>query len=173
MPSLISWVKKSNSLKISNFTLTLLKGISLYSPRMVETANKRFTIDLPSEIKSITGHPHTPFLDQVRSKQHTSPPHLTNCAIQVPCSWGALFSPTVWKQFRSYLRTRLAHGADVQVGQRIAASFSNAHQYQMNIPRSRINGWKGSWKKYLMEMSYSQGIYMLYPNFYNQVTCTK
>jgi hypothetical protein len=110
-------------------------GVSLYTPRMVETAKERFKVDLPADMERITGYRYTPFLDQV------------------PCSWGALYSPTVWKEFRNYLRMRLEQGDSVK----------------MNIPNSRINGWKGSWKKYLMEMTYSQGLYMLYPNFKDQV----
>ena len=114
-------------------------GVSLYTPRMIETAKERFKVDLPTDMKRVTGHRYTPFLDQV------------------PCSWGALYSPTVWKEFRNYLRMRLEQGESVK----------------MNIPGSRINGWKGSWKKYLMEMSYSRGLYMLYPNFKDQVLLTK
>ena len=37
----------------------------------------------------------------------------------------------------------------------------------MEIPKSRTNGWKGSWKKYYFEIMYIHGTYLLYPNFIN------
>jgi hypothetical protein len=40
----------------------------------------------------------------------------------------------------------------------------------VEIPKSRTNGWKGSWKKYFFELMYTKGTYMLYPNFLDQLS---
>ncbi len=72
---------------------------------------------------------------------------------QLPCSWGSLFLPGPWREFHRYMRRRLHEGA-------IAVS----------IPRSATNGWSTSWKKFLIELSYLRGWYVLYPNFYNQTS---
>ena len=71
---------------------------------------------------------------------------------QLPCSWGALFFPEAWRAFRDYLLHRMAQGPAVQV----------------KIPGSVVDGWKGSWKKYLIELMYRRAQWMLYPNFRNQ-----
>src|SRR3546814_2730681 len=41
--------------------------------------------------------------------------HIVFCGQQVPCSWGVFYSPTVWKEFRQYLRQRLAEGTSMKV----------------------------------------------------------
>lgn len=69
----------------------------------------------------------------------------------IPCSWGALQFPGPWREFHQYMQFRL----------RTNDSF-------LIIPGSRSNGWKGSWKKYYMELAWAKGLYMLYPNFRNQ-----
>lgn len=71
---------------------------------------------------------------------------------QLPCSWGALFFPEPWRAFRDYLLHRMAQDPAVQV----------------KIPGSVVDGWKGSWKKYLIELMYRRAQWMLYPNFKNQ-----
>lgn len=73
-------------------------------------------------------------------------------AQQLPCSWGALFYAQPWRNFREWLLLRT--GADSP--KRIA------------IPDSAVPGWKGSWKKFLIELMYLRAKWMLYPNFRNQ-----
>ena len=70
---------------------------------------------------------------------------------QLPCSWGSLFFPRPWHEFHDYMNQRL-HGSAPAV----------------TIPDSATNGWKTSWKKFLIELSYLRGYVVLYPNFHNQ-----
>jgi len=70
---------------------------------------------------------------------------------QLPCSWGALFFPQPWHAFHSYMRRRMLDEAPAVI-----------------IPKSATNGWKTSWKKFLIELSYLEGYVVLYPNFPNQ-----
>ena len=74
---------------------------------------------------------------------------------QLPCSWGALFFPKHWREFYKYMGTRYT---------------DDLKQYMVNIPKSRTNGWKTSWKKFLIDMMYFRGYVTLYPNFPNQAS---
>jgi hypothetical protein len=73
---------------------------------------------------------------------------------QLPCSWGALFFPEQWRAFRDYLLLRMTQEPPVVV----------------YMPGSVVHGWKGSWKKYLIELMYARAQWMLYPNFRNQTS---
>jgi len=70
---------------------------------------------------------------------------------QLPCSWGSLFFPEAWAAFHEYMHARLAGRAPA-----------------ITIPGSATNGWKTSWKKFLIELAYLRGYVVLYPNFGNQ-----
>jgi hypothetical protein len=106
-----------------------LVGLSLYTPRLVETRMPRRRIDLHAEVAGPA------FLQQL------------------PCSWGAVFFPKPWIEFHRYLRARLHEEAPA-----------------VEIPFSATNGWKGSWKKYLIELGYLRGWVYLYPNLKNQTS---
>ncbi|KAJ1638524.1 hypothetical protein T492DRAFT_943726 [Pavlovales sp. CCMP2436] len=73
---------------------------------------------------------------------------------QLPCSWGALFFPEHWRVFRDYVLHRMSQEASASV----------------MIPGSVVDGWKGSWKKFLIELMYRRAQWMLYPNFKNQTS---
>ncbi|KAI5079729.1 hypothetical protein GOP47_0005208 [Adiantum capillus-veneris] len=44
----------------------------------------------------------------------------------------------------------------------------DAKANNVQIPKSRTNGWQASWKKFLIDMMYLRGYVALYPNFPNQ-----
>lgn len=80
---------------------------------------------------------------------HPNTPYLH----QLPCSWGALFFPKHWREFYVYMGSRYTEDAKAN---------------DVQIPKSRTNGWQASWKKFLIDMMYLRGYVVLYPNFPNQ-----
>src|SRR5262249_7909728 len=73
-------------------------------------------------------------------------------ALQQPCSWGAVYFPHQWRYFRDWYYA----GVDPLV------SDENDNYTR----RASSNTWdhKSSWKKYLIQLMYDSGWYMLYPN---------
>jgi hypothetical protein len=112
-----------------------IMGISLYSPRITETVFPKPKFDSTQITSLISGDPQYPYL------------------MQTPCSWGALFFPTHWREFMSYSSLRRA---------------SNSTDHRVVIPGSRTNGWKQSWKRFMFEIMYLRGFFMIYPNFADQ-----
>jgi len=74
---------------------------------------------------------------------------------EIPCSWGAAFNGVYWKEALLYFQKR--HDEE-QKSRRII------------IPRSRVTGWKGSWKKWLIELGYTQHWTTIYPIFPNETS---
>jgi hypothetical protein len=99
-------------------------GISLYTPSWNEIAYPHKTFEVP-----------------------TSDPIFM---MQLPCSWGAVYFPDRWREFKRYFDARIS-GFD-QVSP---------------IPNSNSENWERSWKRYLIELMYFRGWTMLYPNFEN------
>ncbi|KAL4611095.1 hypothetical protein ACB092_08G099800 [Castanea dentata] len=114
-------------------SLPELTSLSLYTPRLVEVVKERPKWNPTEFFKHI--HPNTPYLHQL------------------PCSWGAVFFPKLWREFYVYMNMRFTEDAK-----------SNPVQ----IPKSRTNGWQASWKKFLIDMMYLRGYVSLYPNFPKQ-----
>ncbi|CAG8529354.1 7785_t:CDS:2 [Paraglomus occultum] len=79
-------------------------------------------------------------------------PSRTPYLCQVPCSWGAVYFPEIWREFHDYLLVRIEDWNTLK--------FQN-----VTIPWSRSNKWRASWKKFLIELTYLRGYVMLYPNF--------
>ncbi|GBB88802.1 hypothetical protein RclHR1_01540025 [Rhizophagus clarus] len=73
---------------------------------------------------------------------------------QVPCSWGAVFFPEIWREFHDYFPARLQDSNGLQI-------------QNITVPESRSNHWKNSWKRFLIELVYLRGYVMLYPNYEN------
>ncbi|KAI3634739.1 hypothetical protein MIR68_007120 [Amoeboaphelidium protococcarum] len=117
-------------------SISQLYGISLYTPKVHEVTYPKRKFRADEEIIP----QFSPFL------------------FQVPCSWGALYFPEVWRQFHSYLKDRDPMSLD---------SHSGAKS-DVVIPKSRSNVWRQSWKKFFIELVYRHGLVMLYPNFKNQ-----
>ena len=72
---------------------------------------------------------------------------------QLPCSWGALYFPHFWRELRAY--------ASLREDPRFTSE-------RFVIPGSRSTGWSSSWKKYAIELFWSKGYFLMYPNFPNQ-----
>ena len=72
--------------------------------------------------------------------------------LQTPCSWGAVFFPEHWREFHCYLIIRESD-APVPL------------TFKVVFPKVVSNGWKGSWKRFLIELVYLRGYTALYPNY--------
>ena len=112
-----------------------LFGISLYQQKIIEL---RPTGRQPFDARTLfraapLSDPSTPYLSQI------------------PCSWGALYFPSPWREFHDYLALRLSQSA-LPIGRTI-------------VPGVRSNKWTRSWKKYFIELAYLRGYVMLYPNY--------
>ncbi|CAG8493867.1 20344_t:CDS:2, partial [Dentiscutata erythropus] len=112
-------------------------GISLYNIRISEL--------------NMTGR--KPF-NAAKVLQDTKYPNQSPYLSQVPCSWGALFFPEIWREFHYYLDARLA-------------DVSGPQLQQIVVPESRSIRWSRSWKRYFIELIYLRGYLMLYPNYKN------
>ena len=122
-----------------------LFGISLYTPRLVETRIPRRTIDLYRELPRPRAAGGGSLFRQ-----------------QLPCSWGALFFPQPWLDFHTYMNRRLYTGAP-------AVRIPDSRNMRLG---SAVNGWSTSWKKFMIELCYLQGHTFLYPSFRNQSSFT-
>ena len=148
-------------------------GISLYSPRITETTNPKKRFNSTALVRSLRG------------KKHDEMPYM----LQTPCSWGAVYFPVRTIGSRTYQSSRacpsplyflfltdhprnLMHLPPSQspwmeflryIKRRSASTAAD-----FEIPGSRTNGWKQSWKKYHFEFLYIKGYYLLYPNFHGQ-----
>lgn len=107
-------------------------GISLYTPRVLETGIKsRESFELEGMGVSVG----TPFV------------------FEVPCSWGSAFKSQKWHEAMSYFKKR----------------FQGIQVYPP-LRGSRVNGWQGSWKKWMIELAHVKREYTLYPHFHNQTS---
>lgn len=69
----------------------------------------------------------------------------------IPCSWGAVYFPEIWKEFHVFLAQRLSE-----------ETFPITQEI---VPEVRSNRWTKSWKKFFIEMAFLRGYVMLYPNY--------
>lgn len=72
---------------------------------------------------------------------------------EVPCSWGAAFFMKPWYNAMQYFSLRLQH----------KKTFAA-------IPDSRVNGWSGSWKRWLLELGFFENWCTIYPYFTNETS---
>jgi len=72
---------------------------------------------------------------------------------EVPCSWGATFMESYWLTALEYFQQRAA-GVNVFPA----------------IPKTRVNGWTGSWKKWLIELGYYRKWSTIYVRFANETS---
>ena len=115
-------------------------GVSMYTPRTVE---------------SVAETPRFPFNT---ASMRTSPDTFL-FKYSLPCSWGALWLPGAWAEFLVYMRTRLTLEGEL-----------GAEETVVSVPPSQSVVWFGSWKKYMIEMMYTNELYMVYPNFPEQAS---
>ncbi|KAI8641421.1 hypothetical protein BD408DRAFT_444373 [Parasitella parasitica] len=135
------WIKYSLlKYRYSTTTNKHTFGISLYSPRIVDTD--------PSGRRPLLSPP-------TRNSHNDASPYL----MQAPCSSGALYFPQHWREFHDYITARLADQAIVKRGS------GNKHLLKDSLLTiSRTNRWINSWRKYFDEMAYMRGYVMLYPS---------
>ncbi|CAM9674527.1 unnamed protein product, partial [Ectocarpus sp. 8 AP-2014] len=65
---------------------------------------------------------------------------------QTPCSWGTVYFPEVWMHLHAAL----------------------VNDKYKDIPGVLVNGWSGSWKKFLFSLMYHNDWYLLYPGYKQQ-----
>ena len=65
---------------------------------------------------------------------------------QLPGSWGALYFPWVWRDFLAYYETRKQLPVSTEL-----------------LPGVYVNKWKRSWKRFMVELFYYKGLFMMYP----------
>ncbi|CAG8806950.1 4482_t:CDS:1, partial [Gigaspora rosea] len=115
-------------------------GVSLYNSKHIELTlpkHKKFNAALTLE----------------PTKYNRRSPYLC----QIPCSWGSVVFPEIWREFHYYITARLkdVDGPNLQ---------------EVNVPNSRSNRWHNSWKRFFIELIYLRGYVMLYPNYKNFVS---
>ncbi|KAI8800600.1 hypothetical protein BJ742DRAFT_879970 [Cladochytrium replicatum] len=104
---------------------------------------------------------HTPRLDEVNfTADPQNPPAFTpekvigknfsKFYMQLPCSWGGVYSRESWSRFLTYTKKRRADGINIY------------------IPNSRTNDWQRSWKRYFVEYMVGNGFVLLYPSLPSQ-----
>ena len=141
-------------------------GISLYQPRNVELRPEgRQTWD-PQEVfrQANVSDPTQVYLNQV------------------PCSWGAVYFPEIWREFHDFLVLRLS--APLYPTLFTATATSNhpkdptpwnsnsrggaRQRLSLNefiVPDVRSNRWTRSWKRFFIELVFLRGYLMVYPNY--------
>lgn len=75
-------------------------------------------------------------------------------AFEVPCSWGSAFQGAFWRTALNYFEQR----------------YTDQNIDKDVIKNSRVKGWKGSWKKWLIELSYMRHAVTIYPLFNNETS---
>ncbi|CAG8784747.1 41658_t:CDS:2, partial [Gigaspora margarita] len=121
-----------------------LYGVSLYNTRL-------------NEFNITTGR--RPF-NAAEVLQDTKYPNNSPYLSQIPCSWGALFFPEIWREFHEYLNARIQDLAGHKL-------------LKMYVPKSGSDKWGGkSWKRYFIELIYFRGYLMLYPNYEGSISFT-
>ena len=125
-----------------------LVGISLYTPRLNEIA-----------------YPQVKWSPDLATQQ---PAFL----LQLPCSWGALYFGSVWKDFlRFYMQRVRPPFFDLaqEAAQRgIGKDLEPLGEPCLQLPSSRSNVWPRSWKRFMLDYMYGRGMTMLYPNLARQ-----
>ncbi|CAG8567646.1 24739_t:CDS:2, partial [Racocetra persica] len=117
-------------------------GVSLYNTKL-------------NEIHMSGRRPFNPALVLENTEYPNQSPYLS----QIPCSWGALFFPEIWREFKYYLAARLT-------------DLSGPQLQNITVPESRSNRFTKSWKRFFIELAYLRGYAMLYPNYKDSISFT-
>ena len=145
-----------------------LAGISLYTPRRVEVHKSgKYKFDPSRLMNQIAEDSTSPYLHQL------------------PCSWGALYFGEHWKIFSQYMASRIRQEKEREhqvesirnVNETSLGAVVNymglrgdSRELSVKPPLSSTPGWTSSWKKFMIEIMYVHGWYMLYPSFPDQVS---
>ncbi|CAG8811985.1 11928_t:CDS:1, partial [Dentiscutata erythropus] len=116
-------------------------GVSLYDTKLNEIISGRKPFSAAHVLKNTNYPNQSPYLSQI------------------PCSWGALFFPEIWREFHDYQSARLT-------------SAFGPSRHKIIVPSSRSNHWPKSWKRFFIELAYLRGYVMLYPNYENSTSFT-
>lgn len=100
---------------------------------------------------------------------------------QVPCSWGAVYFPEIWREFHDFLVLRLSAPFYPSPSTITPPSNtnsptpqdSNSQRYGRGrltldehiVPDVRSNRWTRSWKRFFIELVFLRGYVMVYPNY--------
>ena len=88
--------------------------------------------------------------------------------LQVPCSWGALYLGSMWRDFVTFYHARAQppfFNFTQEAHQRgVGKNREPLGDPAVLLPRSRSNVWPRSWKRFMVDYMYGRGYVMLYPN---------
>ena len=88
--------------------------------------------------------------------------------LQVPCSWGALYIGSMWRDFLRFYRAR-ARPPFFNFTQEATQRGQGKNRELLGdpafrLPSSRSNVWPRSWKRFMIDYMYGRAYLMLYPN---------
>lgn len=115
----------------------------------------------PSKANPAGPHPknlglalYRPIFDQLSQKDVPVDSGDNPFLLQQPCSWGSVFFPKPWREFRNWFEEHRHEKAEVMLS-------------KPRILRPLSNKWdtETSWKKSLIKLMYERGWFMVYPNF--------
>jgi hypothetical protein len=135
---------------VSDQFYSWLKFVGLQLTSYPKARSQRiFSISLYTPRVLETGKERRTWIDYQTSDVTTG----TVFLFEVPCSWGSAFSATYWSKALSYFEVRLT-GKEV---------------YQ-TVRDSKASTWKGSWKKWLIELGYHLHWTTVYPVFQGETS---
>ncbi|CAG8515441.1 27283_t:CDS:2 [Racocetra persica] len=124
-----------------------------YGPKRVLSGRMFGVSFYNTKINELDMNGRRPF-DPRLALKGTDYPSQTPYLSQVPCSWGAVFFPEIWREFHYYLTARLIDNEGPKL-------------QNITVPNCRANKWRKSWKRFFIELVYLRGYVMLYPNYDN------
>ena len=105
---------------------------------------------------------YRPIYDELSKNTCTVDNDFSAFALQQPCSWGAVYFPAPWRQFREwYDEFVLVEGDEDKKGRKITVQVTTADGHH---PSSNTWASSSSWKKYLIKLMSDHGWFMVYPN---------
>jgi hypothetical protein len=145
-------------------------GISLYTPRVHELVHPKRRYNVSAELDSLGKADATTRIISSISLTNSNPKKKKKkkkgnsehvYAHALPCSWGALYFGDAFRKFFDYLEFRLSTQRDNNT--RVFVQEFDQHSAKRVVSRS--TGWSASWKKYLIELMWMEGTFLLYPRF--------
>jgi len=138
-------ISLEDDVSVSSEFYSWLKFVALQLENSAQKVSKRiFSISLYSPRVIETGTERREWIDY----EAAGIGHGSIFLYEVPCSWGSAFSAHIWREALSYFEKRL-----------------KGEELYEPIPKSRVNGWSGSWKKWLIELGYYEHFTTVYPWF--------
>jgi hypothetical protein len=91
----------------------------------------------------------------------------------LPSSWGVAYWSDRWNDFSEFLKFRLKpefYFTEAEDNMQPGQPYDelNLTPREFYIPDSRSNVWPKSWKRFMVDFMYAQGLLMLYPNLPNE-----